>query len=68
MIGMTFRLPTGAGDQDTTYILDWPSSTRTCGTTVPGACAVEVPNESTSSMLRAICLLGPTQLPTLTPQ
>ena len=68
MIGMTFRLPAGAGDQDTTYILDWPSSTQTCGTTVPGAHAVEVPNASTSSMFRAICLLDPTQLPTLTPQ
>ena len=34
MIGTTFRLPVGAGDQDTTYVLDWPSSTQTCGTTV----------------------------------
>ena len=68
MIGTTFHLPVDAGDQDTTYVLDWPSSTTTCGTTVPGARAVEVPNVSTSLMFRAIYLLGPTQLPTLTPQ
>ena len=68
MIGTTFRLPVGAGDQDTTNVLNWSSSTRSCGTTVPGARAVEVPNASTSSMFQAICLLDPTQLPTLTPQ
>ena len=68
MIGTTFRLPADAGDQNTTYILDWPSSTQTCGTTVPGAHAMEVPNVLTSSMFRAIYLLGPTQLPTLIPQ
>ena len=68
MIGTTFCLPVGAGDQDTSSVLGWPSSTRTCGTTVPGARAVEVPNASTSSMFRAICLLNPPQLPTLTPQ
>ena len=68
MIGMIFRLPVGAGDQDTTSVMGWLSSTRTCGTTVPGALAVEGPNASTSSMFRAICLLDPTQLPILTPQ
>ena len=68
MIGMTFHLPADAGDQNTTYVLDWPSSTQTCGTTVPGARAMEAPNVSTSSMFRAIYLLGPTQLRTLTPQ
>ena len=68
MIGMTFHLPAGAGDQDTTYVLDSLSSTQTCGATVPGARTVEVPNVSTSSMFRAIYLLGPTPLPTLTPQ
>ena len=68
MIGMIFRLPVGAGDQDTTSVLGWLSSTRICGTTVPGTLTVEVPNASTSSMFRAICLLNPAQLPTLTPQ
>ena len=68
MIGTSFRLPADAGDQDITYILDWPSSTQTCGTTVPGAHAVEVPNVSASSMFRVICPLSPTQVPTLTPQ
>ena len=68
MIGMIFCLPVGAGGQDTTSVLGWLSSTRTCGTTVPGALAVEVTNASTSSMFRAICLHDPAQLPTLTPQ
>ena len=68
VIGTTFRLPVSAGDQDTACILGWPSSTRTCGTTVPDARTVEVPNASTSSMFRAICLLNPPQLPTLTPR
>ena len=65
---MIFCLPVGAGDQDTTSVLGWLPNTRTCGTTVPGALAVEVPNASTSSTFRAICLLDPAQLPTLTPQ
>ena len=68
MIRMIFRLPVGAGDQDKTSVLGWLLSTRTCGITVPGALAVEVPNASTSSMFPAICLLEPAQLPTLTPQ